>query len=107
MYVGFLNVPDYDPNCLPLFPKVEEEFPVVKMYRGAWPVILLARQFMNNKRANDAKLKAADAKEGTSADITGPNDSGSDGDDQNKDVRNDDSQNENVRDDVTISDIDD
>ena len=37
------------------FCQVKTQFPFLKEYHNTWPVILLARQFMNNHRGNNQK----------------------------------------------------
>ncbi|KAF9790555.1 hypothetical protein BJ322DRAFT_1037177, partial [Thelephora terrestris] len=87
---------------------VREQFPFIAKYQNAWPVILLMRQFQNNRR-NHQRAVAAATGVGTAAVTVAPNlnergdDDGNEGGDSA--LGNEDE--EENEDDVIVSDIDD
>lgn len=51
MYVKLLCTQDHRvSNDSPPFHQIQEEYPFIGRYRNAWPVSMLIRQFMNNRR---------------------------------------------------------
>ncbi|KAF9781750.1 hypothetical protein BJ322DRAFT_1111676 [Thelephora terrestris] len=92
---------------------VQEQFPFIAKYRNAWPVILLMRQFQNNRRNHQRALAAAN-RVGAAAAAVAPdlNERGNnDGNEGGDGALGNDNNNNNDEDEdesnIIVSDIDD